>query len=52
MNKLISPKKKLPPHNVQVLNEYGCVVTYNHQTKKWKDSYGRTANPKAWKYKE
>lgn len=52
MNKWFSPKKKLPPHNTQVLNEYGCVVTYNHKTKKWKDSYGRITFPKVWKYKE
>ena len=51
-NKWFSPKKKLPPHNTQVLNEYGCVVTYNHKTKKWKDSYGRVIFPKVWKYKE
>ncbi len=52
MTKWFSPKKKLPPHNTQVLNEYGCVVTYNHKTKQWKDSYGRIAFPKVWKYKE
>ena len=50
--KWISPKYKLPPHNVQVLNEYGCVVTYNHYTKKWKKANGRTIEVKVWREKE
>jgi hypothetical protein len=47
--KWYSPKYKLPPHNVQVLNEYDCVVTYNHKTKKWKKANGRRTEPKVWR---
>ena len=47
--KWYSPKHKLPPHNVQVLNEYDCVVTYNHKTKKWKKANGRRTEPKVWR---
>ena len=42
----------LPPHNVQVLEEYGCVVTYNSKTKKWKNTKGRIVKVKCWKFKE
>ena len=44
-------KNDLPPHNIQVLNEYGCVVTYNHFTKKWKKANGRKTVPKVWRYR-
>lgn len=46
------PDVVLPPHNVQVLDEYGHVVTFNHKTGKWKDTYGRNRNVKLWKFRD
>ena len=45
-------KNDLPPHNVQVLNEYDCVVTYNHSTKTWKKANGRKTTPKVWRFRD
>ena len=52
MTGVVWHKNDLPPHNIQVLNEYGCVVTYNHFTKRWKKANGRRTVPKVWRYRD